>query len=101
MTSVGGISCGEVLSADDVITADAFEEAAKYLDSVKAINTVKYNVGLTHVAKEVVDAAAKTDDINSLDELEVKYRELLNDYDYDDLRVVQELNVNIDIDIDD
>ena len=37
--------------------ADAFEEAAKYLDSVKAINTVKYNVGLTHVAKEVVDAA--------------------------------------------
>ena len=24
--------------------ADAFEEAAKYLDSVKAINTVKYNV---------------------------------------------------------
>ena len=51
--------------------ADAFEEAAKYLDSVKAINTVKYNVGLTHVAKEVVDAAAKTDDINSLDELDM------------------------------
>ena len=51
--------------------ADAFEEAAKFLDSVKAINTVKYNVGLTHVAKEVVDAAAKTDDINSLDELDM------------------------------
>ena len=51
--------------------ADAFEEAAKYLDSVKASNTVKYNVGLTHVAKEVVDAAAKTDDINSLDELDM------------------------------
>ena len=51
--------------------ADAFEEAAKYLDSVKAINTVKYNVGLTHIAKEVVDAAAKTDDINSLDELDM------------------------------
>lgn len=38
---------------------------------------------------------------NLLGELEVKYRELLNEYETSDLRVVQELSVNIDIDIKD
>ena len=51
--------------------ADAFEEAAQFLDSVKPIGTCQYNVGLTHVAKEVVEAAEKTDDPNSLDELDM------------------------------
>ena len=51
--------------------ADACEEAAQFLDSVKPIGTCQYNVGLTHVAKEVVEAAEKTDDPNSLDELDM------------------------------
>lgn len=51
--------------------AEAYQEAIDFLNTVAPLPEMKYSVGLTHIAKDIVEAAQQVEDLNLLDELDM------------------------------
>lgn len=66
---------GKILKVPEIIPimttegASAFEEAARLLDNLSAMEPLKYSSGLTHVAHDALVDIQKLDDIDQLSEL--------------------------------
>lgn len=68
---------GKILKIPELIPimtsegAEAFEEAAHYLDSLNALPALKFSSGLTHVANEALSDIQKLEDVDKLNDLSV------------------------------